>query len=124
MGTVNHLHRLGPMEVAKLTLLHVVTSEVQRLICTASLRMRSTACAQLHIEEGPDGLLAKWLRVRVRIRAGARKCTSCTFPPIWFISVVNTSVFTGSIYSLSKWFTYEYSIDDVTTWSWVNLVTP
>ena len=52
MGTVNHLHRLGPMEVAKLTLLHVVMSEVQRLICTGSLRMRSTACAQLHTEEG------------------------------------------------------------------------
>ena len=29
-ATGNHLHRLGPMEVAKLTQLHVVTSEVQR----------------------------------------------------------------------------------------------
>ena len=27
------------------------------------------------------GLLAKWLRiwVRIRVRAGARECTSCTF---------------------------------------------
>ena len=70
------------------------------------------------------GLLAKRLRVRVRIRAGARECTSCTFFPLWFISVVNTSVFTGSIYSLSKLFTYGHSIDDLTAWSWVNLVTP
>ena len=37
-----------PLEVAKLTQLRVVTSEVQRLICTGSLRMRSTACVQLH----------------------------------------------------------------------------
>ena len=39
------------LEVAKLTQLHVVTSEVQRLICTGSLRMRTTACAQLHAAE-------------------------------------------------------------------------
>ena len=37
-----------PLEVAKLTQLRMVTSEVQRLICTGSLRMRSTACVQLH----------------------------------------------------------------------------
>ena len=35
-------------EVAKLTQLYVVMSEVQWLICTGSLRMCSTACAQLH----------------------------------------------------------------------------
>ena len=38
-------------EVTKLTQLHVVTSEVQRLIFTGSLRMHSTACAQLHAAE-------------------------------------------------------------------------
>ena len=71
------------------------------------------------------GLLAKWLRVRVR--AGARECTRCTFFFLWFISVVNTSVFVGSVYSLRKCarrVTYGYSIDDVTAWSWVNLATP
>ena len=48
------------------------------------------------------------------------------FPP-GFISVVNTSVFVGSVYSLRKCarrVTYGYSIDDVTAWSWVNLATP
>ena len=84
------------------------------------------------------GLLAKWLRVSdrvrvtVRVRAGARECTSCTFFFflffLWphFISVVNP-VLVGSIYSLGKcarWVTDGYSIDDVTTWSWVNLATP
>ena len=37
------------------------------------------------------------------IRAGARECTRCTFFFLWFISVVNTSVFVGSVYSLRKW---------------------
>ena len=62
--------RLLIIEVAKLTQLHVVTSEVQRLICTGSLRMRTTACAQMHAAESAVlsalvvccGLLAKWLR--------------------------------------------------------------
>ena len=50
------------------------------------------------------GLLAKWLRVkvRVRVRAWARECTSCAF-----------------------FFPYSISIDDVTaTWIEVNLVFP
>ena len=105
--------------------------------------MRSTACAQLRalncmLQKATlsalvvcCGLLAKWLRVKVRVRvrvmAGARECTSCTFFPLWFISVVNTSVFVGSVYSLRKCarrVTYGYSIDYVTAWSWVNLATP
>ena len=128
--------------VTKLTQLHVVTSEVQRLICTGSLRMRSTAYAQLHtlncmLQKAVlsalvvcCGLLAKWfrvkVRVRVRVRAGARECTSCTFFSLWFICVVNTS-FVGSVYSLRKCarrVTGGYSIDVVTAWSWVNLATP
>ena len=36
------------------------------------------------------GLLAKWLRVSVRVRAGAMECTSCTVFSPFFISVVNT----------------------------------
>ena len=62
----------------------VVMSEVQRLVYVGSLRMRSTAYAQQHAHKAVlcglvvcYGLLAKWLRVR----AGARECTSCTFPP-------------------------------------------
>ena len=105
--------------------------------------MRSTACAQLHalncmLQKAVlsalvvcCGLLAKWLRarvrVRVRVRAGARECNKCTFFSLWFISVVNTSVFVGSVYSLHKCtrrVTYGYSIDDVTSWSWVNLAIP
>ena len=42
--------------VAKLTQLHVVTSEVQRLICTGSLRMRTTACCRKRY-------LVRWLSV-------------------------------------------------------------
>ena len=54
--TVPGLHpagvaKLTQLEVAKLTQHHVVTSEVQRLICTGSLHMCSTACAQLHAAE-------------------------------------------------------------------------
>ena len=76
--------------------------------------MRTTACAQMHAAESAVlsalvvccGLLAKWLRVRVRVRvrvrAGARECTRCTFFFLWFISVVNTSVFVGTVYSLRK----------------------
>ena len=45
------------------------------------------------------GLLAKWLkvRVRVRVRAGARDCTRCVsfFFFCSVISVVNTFVFVG-----------------------------
>ena len=51
------------------------------------------------------GLLAKWLRVRLRARArpraGARECTSCTFFPTGLISVVNTIVFIGSVVFVS-----------------------
>ena len=58
------------------------------------------------------GLLAKWLRVRVR--AWARECTSCTctFFPSGLISVLNTFVFVGSLVSVCD-ITYGYSIDDV-----------
>ena len=59
--------------------------------------MRSTVYAQLHAHKAvlcglvEIGLLAKWLRVRVRVRAGAREYISCTFFPLWpFVSVVNT----------------------------------
>ena len=71
------------MEVAKFTKLHVVTSEVQRFICTGLLCMHSTARDQLHMLQKAVlcalvvccVLLAKWLRVRVRVRvrAGARE---------------------------------------------------
>ena len=45
------------------------------------------------------GLLAKWLRVRVRVRAGARECTSCPFFfPSGLTSVVD---FVGSIVFVS-----------------------
>ena len=51
------------------------------------------------------GLLAKWLRVRVRsrvrIRAGARECTSCPFFSSGLIRVANTFVFVGSVVSVS-----------------------
>ena len=45
------------------------------------------------------GLLAKWLRVRVRVRAGARDCTRriSFFFPCSVISVVNTFVFGGTV---------------------------
>ena len=75
------------------------------------------------------GLLAKWLRVRVRgrvtvrVRAWARECTSCVFISTGLISVVNVLIFGGSV-SVRR-ITYEYSIDDVTvTWIEVNLVSP
>ena len=46
------------------------------------------------------GLLAKWLRVRVRIRAGARDCTRCiSFLSCSVKSVVNTFVFVGTVSS-------------------------
>ena len=74
---------------------------------------------------GHCGLLAKWLRVRVRVRAWARESTSCVF--FFFssgvISVVDIFVFAGSV--SARWTTYECSIDDVTaTWIEVNLVSP
>ena len=63
----------------------------------------------------------------VRVRAEARECIICVLLLfLWlFISVVNICL--RSVYSLgkcSRQVTYEYSIGDVTTWSWVNLVTP
>ena len=42
------------------------------------------------------GLLAKWLRVRVRIKAGARDCTRCVSISCSVISVVNTFVFVSA----------------------------
>ena len=42
-----YLAVLSHAEVAKLTLFHVVTSKVQRLICTGSFRVRSTDAAVL-----------------------------------------------------------------------------
>ena len=70
------------------------------------------------------GLLAKWLRVRVRVRAWARECTSCVFFfSSGIISLVNIFVFGGSV--SARRITYEYSIDDVTaTRIEVNLVSP
>ena len=81
------------------------------------------------------GLLAKWLRVRVR--AGARDCTRCIsfFSSCSVISVVNTFVFVGTVSArrgahdgihfvhrasylrtteCARRVTYEYSIGDVT----------
>ena len=64
------------------------------------------------------GLLAKWLKVMVRVRAWARECTSCVFFPSGLISV-SIFVFGGSVGARG----YEYSIDDVTaTWIEVYLV--
>ena len=93
----------------------MVMSEIQRLICTGSLYMRSTACMLQKAVLRPDsavvvccGLLAEWLKVRVRVRvsAGARECTSCTFFVcfvvvvfFWFISVVNL-VFVSLVYTV------------------------
>ena len=66
------------------------------------------------------------IRDRVRVGAGAKECIICTFFTLWlFTSVVNTCL--CLVYSLGKcslWVTYEYSIGDVTTFSWVNLATP
>ena len=58
------------------------------------------------------GLLAKWLRVRVRVRAWLGPGNALAVFFIFssgLISVVNTFVFGGS-----GRITYEYSIDDVT----------
>ena len=87
-------------------------------------------CRWLNIFNRPNsvpvicsGLLAKWLRVRVRVRAGARDCTRCTFFLSSVKGVVNTFVFVGSV--SVQWITYKYSTDDVTaTWILVNLVSP
>ena len=73
------------------------------------------------------GLLAKWLRVRirVRIRAAARECTSFFFQ---FFSLVlykccEHFVFGGSV--SARLITYEYLIKDViATWIVVNLASP
>ena len=52
------------------------------------------------------------VRVRIRVRAWARECTSCVFFLFFFflISGVNIFVFGGSV--SVPWITYEYSIDD------------
>ena len=80
--------RLVVREVAKLTQVQVVTSEIQRLICTGSLRMRSMRTLNCMRHKAIlcglvvcCGLLAKWLRisVMVRVRAGAREWIICTF---------------------------------------------
>ena len=73
---------------------------------------------------GHCGLLAKWLRVRVRVRAWARECTSCVFVfSSGLISVVDIFVFGGSV--SAQRITYECSMDDVTaTWIRVSLVSP
>ena len=90
-----------------------MTSQVQRLISTGSSCMRSTACRKRYLARC-CGLLAKWLRVRLRVRARVS------------LSVVNTFVFVSLVVSISSYATVYlwYQIYNFHTSMWVNVVTP
>ena len=74
------------------------------------------------------GLLAKWLWVRVRVRAGAWEYTRCSFFFFFsgLISVVNTFVFVGSVVSVRDRLLIVSNrvICNFRTSTWVNVVTP